>query len=177
MDASAILKTYEKIIYFILITLFSLIVAFSVGELAYIVYMSLFVNTPLLLENQELLGIFGYFLLVLIGVELLSTVAAYVNEKVVHVEVVILIAIIAVVRSVILVDPGKLDGSELTGVAAIIITLCAGYYLLKKGGLGRLSGQYNSRNSHPVRSYAALNPLPGRQAISKPWQMIRKKTK
>jgi uncharacterized membrane protein (DUF373 family) len=175
MDASAILKTYEKIIYFILIILFALIVAFSVGELAYIVYLSLFVNTPLLLENQELLGIFGYFLLVLIGVELLATVAAYINEKVVHVEIVMLIAIISVVRGVILVDPGKLDGLELIGVAAIIITLCTGYYFLKKGGLGQPSGRYNPRTAHPVRSYAALNLLSGRQAMSKPWQRIREK--
>jgi uncharacterized membrane protein (DUF373 family) len=167
MDASAILKTYEKIIYFILIFLFAIIVAFSVGELVYIVYTSLFVNTPLLLENQELLGIFGYFLLVLIGVELLSTVAAYVNEKVVHVEVVILIAIIAVVRGVILVDPSKLDGLELIGVAAIIITLCAGYYLLKKGGLGRPSGKYNSRTGLRGRSGPLSGFLPGRQGLRK----------
>jgi uncharacterized membrane protein (DUF373 family) len=131
------------------------------------VYLNLFVNTPLLLENQELLGIFGYFLLVLIGVELLSTVAAYVTEKVVHVEVVMLIAIISVVRGVILVDPGKLDGLELIGVAAIIITLCAGYYFLKKGGLGQLSGHYNSRTGHRRQSSTLSGTLPGRQGIRK----------
>jgi len=167
MDASAILKLYEKIIYCILIILFSIIVAFSVGELAYIVYLNLFVNTPLLLENQELLGIFGYFLLVLIGVELLATVSAYINEKVVHVEVVMLIAIISIVRGVILVDPGKLDGLELIGVAAIIITLCVGYYFLKKGGLGQQSGRYNSRTCHRVRSSTLSGSLPGRQGIRK----------
>ncbi len=167
MDASAILKNYQRIIYFILILLFAVIVAFSVGELAYIVYLNLFVNTPLLLENQELLGIFGYFLLVLIGVELLSTVAAYVTEKVVHVEVVMLIAIISVVRGVILVDPGKLDGLELIGVATIIITLCAGYYFLKKGGLGGPSERYNSRNYHKGRSSFLSNSLQGRQEIRK----------
>jgi uncharacterized membrane protein (DUF373 family) len=167
MDASDILKNYQNIIYFILIVLFSAIVAFSVGELAYIVYLNLFVNTPLLLENQELLGIFGYFLLVLIGVELLSTVAAYVNEKVIHVEVVILIAIISVVRGVILVDPGKLDGLELIGVAAIIIALCAGYYFLKKGGLGKSPDRYNSRTCHRKRSSTLFGSLPGRQGIRK----------
>jgi uncharacterized membrane protein (DUF373 family) len=167
MDASDILKTYQKIIYFILIILFAVIVAFSVGELVYIVYLNLFVNTPLLLENQELLGIFGYFLLVLIGVELLATVAAYVTEKVVHVEVVMLIAIISVVRGVILVDPGKLDGLELIGVAAIIITLCAGYYFLKKGGLGNSPGRYNSRTCRRGRSSTLSGSFPGRLGIRK----------
>jgi uncharacterized membrane protein (DUF373 family) len=135
MDASDILKKYEKIVYFILIALFAIIVAFSIGELIYIVYLSLFVNTPLLLENHELLGIFGYFLLVLIGVELLATVAAYINEKVIHVEVVIMIAIIAIVRGVILMDHTSEGTLSMFGIAAIIFALCSGYYLLKKGGL------------------------------------------
>ncbi|MGP8084812.1 MAG: phosphate-starvation-inducible PsiE family protein, partial [Methanoregula sp.] len=85
MDASDILKKYERFVYLVLIILFAVIVTCSIGELVYIVYLNLFVQTPLLLENSELLGIFGYFLLVLIGVELLATISAYINEKVIHV--------------------------------------------------------------------------------------------
>jgi len=135
MDASDLLKKYQRIVYLVLIALFAIIVTCSIGELVYIVYINLFVQTPLFLENSELLGIFGYFLLVLIGVELLATVAAYINEKVIHVEVVILIAIIAISRGVILLDPTNTDAMSMFGIAAIIFALCAGYYFLKKGGL------------------------------------------
>ena len=135
MDPNDILKKYEKAVYLILIFLFALIVAFSIGELIYIVYVSLFVNTPLLLEQGELLDIFGYFLLVLIGVELLSVTSAYINERVIHVEVVIIIAIIALARGVILVDTGRANPLNMFGTAAIIFTLCSGYYFLKKAGL------------------------------------------
>ncbi|MGA2105008.1 phosphate-starvation-inducible PsiE family protein [Methanoregula sp.] len=137
MDANTILKKYETAVYFVLITLFAIIVAFSIGELIFILYTSLFVNSPLLLENNELLSLFGYFLLVLIGVELLATVAAYVNEKVIRVEVVILIAIIAIVRNVILLDPTAMEPLNMFGIAAIIFALCSGYFFLKKGGLGQ----------------------------------------
>ena len=116
MDANTILKKYETAVYFVLITLFAIIVAFSIGELIFILYTSLFVNSPLLLENNELLSLFGYFLLVLIGVELLATVAAYVNEKVIRVEVVILIAIIAIVRNVILLDPTAMEPLNMFGI-------------------------------------------------------------
>jgi|SRR5208337_2955178 len=136
MDATDILKKYEKIVYLILIILFAIIVAFSIGELVYILYGALFVNTPFLLENHELLNIFGYFLLVLIGVELLATISAYINEKVIHVEIVIEIAIIAVARGVILLDAGTANPLNMFGTAAIIFVLCSGYYLLKKGGIG-----------------------------------------
>ena len=135
MDASDLLKKYQRVVYLVLIALFVIIVTCSIGELIYIVYINLFVQTPLLLENSELLGIFGYFLLVLIGVELLATIVAYINEKVVHVEVVILIAIIAIARGVILLDHSNTDAIGMFGIAAIIIALCAGYYFLKKGGL------------------------------------------
>jgi uncharacterized membrane protein (DUF373 family) len=136
MDAVDILKKYEKIVYLILILLFAVIVTFSIGELVYILYVALFVNTPFLLENHELLNIFGYFLLVLIGVELLATISAYINEKVIHVEIVIEIAIIAIARGVILLDAGTANPLNMFGTAAIIFVLCAGYYFLKKGGIG-----------------------------------------
>jgi uncharacterized membrane protein (DUF373 family) len=135
MDFNGILKKYEKAVYIILIVLFAIIVAFSICELVYILYVSLFVNSPLLLENQELLGIFGYFLLVLIGVELLGTITTYVNENVIHVETVIIIAIIAISREVILLDLGSANAGNMFGIAAIIFALCSGYYLLKKGGI------------------------------------------
>ena len=47
----------------------------------------------------------GGFLLVLIGIELLDTIKAYFRENTIHVEIVILLAIIAIARKVILLDP------------------------------------------------------------------------
>ena len=130
-----LLKTYQKIVYLILVILFAIIVAFAIGQLIVVLFDSLILNTPLLLENHELLNIFGYFLLVLIGVELLATIAAYLNENVIHVEIVIIIAIIAIVRGVILVEPGTANAMNMFGTATIIFALCSGYYFLKRGGV------------------------------------------
>jgi uncharacterized membrane protein (DUF373 family) len=138
MDPNEILKEYEEVVYLVLIGLFALIIAFSIVELVYIVFVALFVNSPLLLEQGELLNIFGYFLLVLIGVELLAVTSAYINEKVIHVEVVVVIAIIAITRGVILVDTGNANPLNMFGTAAIIFALCSGFYLLK---LGRIKDQ------------------------------------
>jgi uncharacterized membrane protein (DUF373 family) len=135
MDPNMLLKTYQKIVYLILVVLFAIIVAFAIGQLVVTLFDSLILNTPLLLENRELLSIFGYFLLVLIGVELLATMAAYLNENVIHVEIVIIIAIIAIVRGVILVEPGTANAMNMVGTAAIIFALCSGYYFLKRGGV------------------------------------------
>jgi uncharacterized membrane protein (DUF373 family) len=67
---------------------------------------------------------------VLIGVELLETIKAYVKENVVHVEVVFTVAMIAIARKVIILDVKELSGLTLMGIGVIIIALSAGYYLL-----------------------------------------------
>jgi uncharacterized membrane protein (DUF373 family) len=137
MDPLDILKKYEKIVYLILIFLFAVIVAFSIGELVILLFAALFVNTPGLLVDNEILGIIGYFLLVLIGVELLATISVFIKDNVIHVETVIIVAIIAIARGVILFEPSSPGANALNmfGTAAIIIALCSGYYLLKKGGI------------------------------------------
>ncbi|MCK7532656.1 MAG: phosphate-starvation-inducible PsiE family protein [Marinilabiliales bacterium] len=56
-------------------------------------------------NSRELIAILGAFLLVLIGVELLDTIKAYFKENSIHVEIVVLLAVIAVARKVILLDP------------------------------------------------------------------------
>jgi uncharacterized membrane protein (DUF373 family) len=58
-----------------------------------------------LIPVQGLLEIFGYFLLVLIGVELLETLKAYVKKDVIHVRVVLEVALIAMARKVIIESP------------------------------------------------------------------------
>jgi uncharacterized membrane protein (DUF373 family) len=137
MDPIDILKKYEKIVYLILIFLFAVIVAFSIGELVFLLFGALFVNSPGLLEDNELLGLIGYFLLVLIGVEILATISVFIKDNVIHVETVIVVAIIAIARGVILFEPSSPGANALNmfGTAAIIIALCSGYYLLKKGGI------------------------------------------
>jgi uncharacterized membrane protein (DUF373 family) len=92
------------------------------------------VLTPpiLILDVEELLRIFGMVLLVLIGVELLETVCGFHEERVVRVETVLLVAMIAVARKLIVTDRAQLSSYSLMDVAAIIIALAGAYYLLKR---------------------------------------------
>ncbi len=137
MDPADILKKYERIVYLILIFLFAVIVAFSILELAAILFAALVLESPGFLLDRELLVIIGYFLLVLIGVEILATISTYIKENTIHVEAVIIVAIIAITRGVILFEPNSAGSNALNmfGTAALVLALCAGYYLLKKGGI------------------------------------------
>ena len=70
--------------------------------------------------------------------KLLDTIKAYFSENTIHVEIVVLLAIIAIARKVILLDPTSVSGTdfglELTGIGAVVLGLAGGYYLIKKAG-------------------------------------------
>jgi uncharacterized membrane protein (DUF373 family) len=76
-----------------------------------------------LIPVQGLLEIFGYFLLVLIGVELIETLKAYVKKDTIHVRVVLEVALIAMARKVIIEEPNNVSSLTLFGIAALILAL------------------------------------------------------
>jgi uncharacterized membrane protein (DUF373 family) len=81
---------------------------------------------------------FGGALVVLLGMELIETLKQYTSEHHVRVEIVFLIGLIAVGRHVIQVDYGHASMGELFGMAAVILSLATGYFLVR-------------RSSHPAR--------------------------
>jgi len=77
------------------------------------------------------MGLLGSILIVLIGIELLDTIKIYLKDDVVHVEIVILVAIIALARKIIVMDFDKYSAWSLMGLATLVISLALGYYLIK----------------------------------------------
>jgi uncharacterized membrane protein (DUF373 family) len=125
---------FERMIYYILIVLLSVVILFSIIELVFVLTHGLLDISAYRLENQEILEAFGFFLLILIGIELLETIKTYLQENRIHVEIILLVAIIAIARKVILLDPFLESDIALLGLAAVIFALCGGYYLIKKVG-------------------------------------------
>lgn len=127
------IKKFEKMIIFALVVMMALVLLLGTVELAWIIIKDIVSEPFFLLEIDELLEIFGLFMLVLIGVELLETIVkTYLSQTSDHAQIVIAVAIIAIARKVIILDVKDLSGGVLLGIAAIILALCIGYYLLKK---------------------------------------------
>ena len=76
--------------------------------------------------------VFGGFLLILIGVELMKTVVMYLDQSVLHVEVVFTVALIAVARHAMDIDPKDTPPMAMLGVAAVILALALGYFYFSK---------------------------------------------
>ncbi|WP_292519484.1 phosphate-starvation-inducible PsiE family protein [Methanoculleus sp.] len=126
-------ERFEHFTYIVLIIFLIVLLSFTLLELGWLVVGGLIDESTFRLDSQDLFDLLGYFLLVLIGLELLETIKAYLDRREFHVEIIILVAIIAIARKVILLGTAPVE--ELVGIALIIIALCGGYYLVRRAGM------------------------------------------
>lgn len=127
-------RLIEKSIIYALIVMMAAILLLATVELGYYLIQTILYSEFLLIDLEALMDLFGIFLLVLIGIELLDTIKVYLRSHVVHVEVVVLVAIIAMARKVVILKVEELSGELLLGIASLILALSVGYYLIKKSG-------------------------------------------
>jgi uncharacterized membrane protein (DUF373 family) len=62
----------------------------------------------------------------------LETIKAYLAEKVVHSEVVLEVALIAISRKVIILDLKDYDSVTIIGIAALILSIAVAYFIVRK---------------------------------------------
>ena len=109
-----------------------LVVLISTIELAILIIKDIIELPRFWLGINQLFEIFGFFLILLIGVELLETIKAYLSEQVVHSEILLEVVLIAISRKVITLDVKEYDPLTLLGTAALIVTIAIAYYFIKK---------------------------------------------
>jgi uncharacterized membrane protein (DUF373 family) len=129
-----LVKKFERYIIIGLLVMMILVVFIGSVELAVMLVERMLSPFPkwILLNISEMLEIFGFFMMILIGIELIETIKIYLVDESIHVEVICLVAIVAVTRKVIILDVDKLPPVTLLGIAAIILALTVGYFFLKK---------------------------------------------
>jgi len=160
-------KRVERYIIKTLIAFMSVLLIIATLQLGYEVIKAIITSDGFLIDMDGLMGLFGVFLLVLIGIELLDTIKVYFREHVIHVEVVMLVAIIAVARKVIVMDFDKYSGLEVLGIAAIILALAGGYYLIKKtGGCGFWPSE-KEENRETVVEETTLDEATGNKVLER----------
>lgn len=98
----------------------------STGEAPHVDLHVLFARMDLLRE------VFGGFLLLLIGLELMKTVVMYLDEQVLHWDVVIPVALIAVARHTLEIDLAETTPGAMLGTGAVIVALAVAYFLLRR---------------------------------------------
>jgi len=123
-----LLTIIQKFVVVVLAGMLVVVVLLSTGHLGVLIAQEVWAPPRFLIRVQGLLEIFGYFLLVLIGVELLETLKAYLKKETIHVRVVLEVALIAMARKVIIEEPNAVPGLTLFGIAALILALGIAFY-------------------------------------------------
>jgi uncharacterized membrane protein (DUF373 family) len=76
--------------------------------------------------------VFAGVLLVLLGLELIETLKTYFIERYIRIEVILIVAMIAVGRHILYIDLEHTSGPALLGIAALILALAVSYFLIKR---------------------------------------------
>jgi uncharacterized membrane protein (DUF373 family) len=125
------LHFFEKLVAKILTICLVVIVFVSLFDLIKILIVE-FANEPFGFFNKSLIELFGLILNILISLELLENLTGYLKKNVIQVELVIVTAIIALARKVIIFDFTKYGGIELISLGFAILCLAVSYCLLKR---------------------------------------------
>ncbi len=123
-------ETVEVVISKILSLAMIVVIMVSVCDL--LIYLAIeLVNDPQNLLKDTLFVIFGLFLNVLIALEILENITAYLKKHVIQVELVIVTSLIAVSRKIIILDLEKKTAADLIGLATAIFALSISYLIVR----------------------------------------------
>ena len=126
------IKKFERIIITALIALMVIVVFISTIELAVLIVKDIIAPPSYWLGIEQLFEIFGFFLILLIGIELLETIKAYLSENIVHSEIVLEVALIAIARKVITLNVKEYEPMTLIGIAALIAAISVAYFFVRR---------------------------------------------
>lgn len=127
---------YEKLVLSFVQLLLMVLILLAVLDLGYLLWRG--VTTDLwwassVMDLQKgLQRGFAGALLVMIGLELLETTRAYLHDRRVRMEVIVVVAVIAMGRHIIQLDAAHMNGLALIGMACIIVALMGGYYVMRR---------------------------------------------
>jgi uncharacterized membrane protein (DUF373 family) len=125
------LKRFERLIAWVLAVLLAVVILLGTMDLTVKLIKDVLYTAPQhLVGIDQMLDLFGLFLIVLLGLELLEMVKAYLHDELIHVEVVLIVALIALARKVIIMEFKEPTALTLIGMAVLVLSLAISYRLV-----------------------------------------------
>ncbi|MDF5393527.1 phosphate-starvation-inducible PsiE family protein [Vibrio parahaemolyticus] len=108
------------------------VIVMGVIDVAWTIYQKLITPPKLILTISDMLATFGAFMAVLIAIEIFINITISLRENVIHVKIVMATALMAISRKVIIIDFETLSPMYLIGIAAVVLSMSLGYWLIHK---------------------------------------------
>lgn len=125
-----LVSNVEKIIAKILSLAMIVVIIVSTIDLGIFLVQNLFVFDPFFLKTA-LFEVFGMFLSVLIALEILENITAYLRRNIIQVELVVATSLIAIARKLIILDVNKVSTGELFGLGFAVLALAISYWIVR----------------------------------------------
>jgi uncharacterized membrane protein (DUF373 family) len=133
MGLLRIVKRIERVLVIALVAMMAVVLLLATIDVGWMVWKTVLTPPRLVVSTEQLTEIFGAFMLVVVGIELLETISRTVLVgDVARVEIVLLVALVALARKVILLDTKAMSGASLAGLAALLVALAGGFFLLRR---------------------------------------------
>ncbi len=143
-----LIKHIERVLILGILLVISITLVLAFIDIVYEIKQRILMPPKFIIEAEGLMDLFSLLLVLLIGLELLETIYAYLKDDIVHVEFIILVAIIAIARKVIIWDFKKFSHVELLSLAVMIVALGITYYLIKNSDWKLKLKRSNKRELH-----------------------------
>ncbi|ACK73083.1 conserved hypothetical protein [Gloeothece citriformis PCC 7424] len=122
----------ENIVSKILSIALIIVILVSLYDLVLVLSTDLFTTEPVGFFSKTIIEIFGLFLNILIALELLENITAYLRKHILQVELVVVTALIAIARKIIIFDPKEYEKNDLIALAVASLALSASYWLIRR---------------------------------------------
>ncbi|MGF1906898.1 phosphate-starvation-inducible PsiE family protein [Aliivibrio salmonicida] len=133
IDKEPLINKLGHIIHYavrILAVLMTLVILWGVIDVGRVLFIEVVTPPYGLIDMQDILSIFGSFLAVLIAIEIFQNITIYLKEEVIHVQIVIATALMAISRKIIILDFKVVEPEYVWASAAVIIALGVTYWLV-----------------------------------------------
>ncbi len=120
----------EKLVAKVLSLAMLVVIVIGVWDLCHTLISQLFTK-PYGFLNTALIEIFGLFLNILIALEVLENITAYLQKHVVQLELVVITSLTAVARKIIIFDSKK-EGGDIGGLALAVLALAISYWIVRR---------------------------------------------
>lgn len=109
----------------------TIVIIWSVVDVGMVIVKHFLEPPYFLAEFQDILSLFGGFLVVLIAIEIFLNIVLYMRKDMSHIKLVIATALMAISRKVIILDYDKVSVGHLFGIACTIVALGIAYWLIR----------------------------------------------
>jgi uncharacterized membrane protein (DUF373 family) len=124
------IKRIENFVSKILAIAMVIVTVVAVADLCILLSTELF-SEPAGFFTNSIIKVFGLFLNILIALEILENITAYLRKHVIQLELVIVTSLTAVARKIIIFD-SKAANADIAGLALAVLCLAIGYWIVRR---------------------------------------------